>query len=148
MKTKKYKQTIIPEVSIGEWETLPVYHSRKKMFDHYRNHYVGRCVKNQHLGISVEFDIVGARKTSQGGSIYPKKKCLIEILDKMIEYAEYSNWGDRKENDPPHIIGYLNFNVKVKIDDSLEHIHLVVRVTNDGKFHYYMEVNKKAVKFT
>ena len=140
--TKKYKQTVIPEVSIGDWENLPAYHSRKKMFDFYRSHYVGTSVKNQHLGIIIEFDVVGARKTSHGGSVYPKKKCLVEVLDKMIEHAEYSNWGERKATDPPHIIGYLNFNVKVKIDETIEHIHLVIRLTNDGKFHYYMEVNK------
>jgi len=139
---KKYKQTIVPEVSVGDWGKLPVFQSRKRMFDYYRNNYVGKYVKNQHLGITVEFDVVGGRKTTHGGSIYPKKKCLIEILDKTIEYAEYSNWGERKETDPPHVIGYLNFKVKIKIDQQIEHIHLVIRLTNDGKFHYYMEVNK------
>jgi len=145
-KTQKYKQTVIPEVSMGKWKELHKGEASDKMLNHYRTHYVGKRVINQHLGIAVEFNMKGAGKTTKGGPIYHEKKCLIEILDKMIEYAEYSNWGDRKESDPPHVIGYFNFKVKVKIDGKQEHVHLVVRLTKDGKFHYTYEVNVKKEK--
>ncbi|MCL2682624.1 MAG: hypothetical protein FWE63_03935 [Bacteroidales bacterium] len=142
-KAKKYKQTIIPEVHTDEWETLSVYESRQKIFDYYCKHYKGKKnVINQHLGICVKFNQRGARKSSFGTGIYPKKKCLVEILDKMIEYAKYSNWGERKTTDPIDVIGYLNFKVKVKIDKKTEFIHLVIQVTNGGKFHYVQEINR------
>ena len=139
---KKYKQTVIPEVSTANWKTKTYSEARKKVMDYYRTHYLnGKKVTNQHLGITVEFDPDGADKTSRGGAIYLKKKCLVEVLSEMIQYAEYSNWGDRKAKDKPSVIGFLNFKVKVKIDEKIENIHLVIRVTNDGKFHYTMEVN-------
>jgi len=140
---KKYKQTVVPEVSMGEWEKLSVYESRQKIFDYYSTHYKGvRSVINLHLGICVEFNQRGARKSSFGTAIYPKKKCLVEILDKMIENAEYTNWGERKPTDPTDVIGYLNFKVKVLIDKKVEFVHLVIQVTNGGKFHYVQEINR------
>jgi len=143
---KKYKQIIIPEASMGEWEKLHKGEASRKMFEYYRTQYVGKRIINQHLGIVVEFNMKGAGKTAKGGPIYHEKKCLIEILDKMVEHAEYNNWGDRKITDPPHVIGYFNFKVKVKIDGKQEHVHLVVRLTNDGKFHYAYEVNVRKQK--
>ena len=140
--TKKYKQTIIPEVSTDYWEQFMPTMARKKMFEFYNTHYFQKKrVINQHLGIAVEFDATGGRKTCFGSGVYPKKKCLIEVLDKMIRYAEYSNFGERKPKDPANVIGYLNFNVKVRIDGKIEYIHLIIRMTNNGKFHYSMEVN-------
>jgi hypothetical protein len=53
--------------------------------------------------------------------------------------------GGRKPTDGNFVIGYLNFKAKVRIDGKLEHVHLIIRVRNTGKFHYSMEVNKKAV---
>ena len=138
----KYKQTVVPEASTKKWVALTKNELRERLYNEYRSRYYGKRVVNQSLGIVVEFEGVGARKTSHGGAVYSKKACLIMILDKLIRYAEYSNWGDRKEKDDPHVIGYLNFKVKVKIDDKVEHIHLVIRVRNTGRFHYSMEVNK------
>jgi len=138
----KYKQTVIPEVSTQSWIGLTPFATRKKVFEYYRTHYVnGSRVINQHLGIAVGFDRIGLKKTSFGGSMYPKKACLVEVLDKLIRYAAYSNWGERKDSDNPHVIGYLNFKSAVRIDGKLEHVHLVIRVNNNGKFHYSMEVN-------
>jgi len=145
MKTnsQKYKQTVIPTVSTDDWKDLTIKESRAKTFEHYHTHYLGKekRVKNKDIGITVEFEKQGARKTAHGGYVYPEKMCLIQVLDKLIRYAEYSNWGERKEKDPAKIIGYLNFNAKVKIDGKMEYVHLVVRVSNDGKFHYSMEIN-------
>jgi hypothetical protein len=139
---EKYRQAAIPEAYTKEWTGLSVLATRKKLFEYYQAHYVnGSRVINQHLGIAVEFDRIGLKKASYGGSMYPKKACLVEVLDKLIRYAAYSNWGERKSSDNPHVIGYLNFKVAVRIDGKLEHIHLVVRVSNKGKFHYSMEVN-------
>ncbi len=139
---KKYTQKVIPEVSTDGWKNLPIKDFRKKVFTHYTEKYQGKCyVTNKHLGIVVEFDREGANKTGYGGHLYAKKACLVEVLDKMVRYAEYCNWGDRKSTDKPNVIGYLNFKVKVKIDEKIENVHLVIKLTNNGKFHYSMEVN-------
>jgi hypothetical protein len=138
----KYKQTVIPETSTKDWITLTKNEVRERLYNEYRERYYGKKIINQSLGITVEFEYAGARKTSHGSAVYSKKACLITVLDKLIRYAEYSNWGDRKNTDDPHVIGYLNFKVKVKIDEKVEHVHLVIRVRNTGRFHYAMEVNK------
>jgi len=140
---KKYKQTIIPEVSTNDWKHLSIDQVREKLFNEYRNRYQGKEVVNQDLGICVQFEVSGARKTSHGTATYSKKACLVAVLDQLIQYAEYNNWGNRKEKDPPNIIGFFNFKAKVKIDEKIEHVRLVIRLRNDGKFHYSMEVNKK-----
>jgi len=138
----KYKQIVIPEVSTKEWITLSASDVREKLNNEYRTRYIGKKVINQCLGITVEFESTGARKTAHGSAIYSKKACLVGVLDQLIRYAEYSNWGDRKPQDIARVIGYLNFKVKVRIDGKMEYVHLVIRVCNDGRFHYAMEVNK------
>jgi len=144
--TKKYKQTFIPEISTERWENLPLREVQKKMTEHYRAKYPNtRKVVNQHLGIKVGFESAGLTKTCKGGSNYPAKNCLIEILDKLIRYAEFNNFGDRKPKDKQNVLGYLNFKVKVKINGEIEYIHLTIRITNrsEGRFtfHYSMSVN-------
>ena len=141
---KKYKQTVIPEASTNEWKHLSVKDMRKRMLDEYQKRHKGKNVVNQHLGITINFQTFGAKKTSRGAAAYSKKACLISVLDKLVRYAEYSNWGERKSTGPSSVVGFLNFKAKVKIDGKLEHIHLAVCLRNDGKFHYSMEVNKKS----
>ena len=119
---------------------MPLAATRKKMFDYYKGHYTGKKVVNKDIGIAVEFERAGSKKTSYGGSLYPKKACLVEVLDQLIRYAKYSKWGERKATDPDYVIGFLNFKVKVRINGVLEYVHLVIRVRNTGKFHYSLEV--------
>ena len=138
----EYKQTVIPEASTEGWATLAANEVRKKVFSEYSTRYFGKKITNLSLGISVEFEYDGARKTSNGGALYSKKACLIGVLDKLIKYAEYTHWGDRKEKDPKWVVGFLNFKVKVKIDGKLEQVSLFIRVSNKGKFHYSIEVDK------
>ena len=137
----QYKQAIIPEVATKEWTGLPLSVTRKKMLDYYKKHYTGKRVINKDIGIAVEFERAGSKKTSYGGYLYPKKACLVEVLDQLIRHAEYSNWGERKATDPDYVIGFLNFKVKVRINGALKHVRLVIRVRNTGKFHYSLEVN-------
>ena len=148
MKTnsQKYKQIIIPEVSTEKWENLSLRDVQKKMAEHYRAKYPNtRTVKNQHLGIKIGFESDGLGKTCRGGSNYPTKNCLVEILDKLIRYAEFNNFGNRKPKDKPNVLGYLNFKAKAKINGKIEHIRLTIRITkrNEGRFtfHYSMSVN-------
>jgi hypothetical protein len=139
----KYKQPVIPEASTAAWSGLPVLETRRKMFSHYEVRYFEKAeIVNEHLGITVGFNRISMKKGCFGGRMYPKKACLVEVLDKLIQYAEYTCWGDRKVKDEPHVTGYLNFKVKVRIDGKQEHVHLVIRARNDGKFYCYShEVN-------
>jgi hypothetical protein len=142
----KYRQKVIPSASTAEWRTLNIAMLHKKMYAEYRSRYDGKNVVNQHLGITIGFETGSAKKTALGSAAYSKKACLVSVLDQLLCYAEYNNWGDRKAKDPANVIGFFNFKAKVRIDGKLEHVHLVVRVRKDGKFHYAMEVNKKPQK--
>ena len=140
---KKYKQQIIPMVSTESWKQL----TKKELIEHAYELYLSKLsgveVINEDLGITVKFEKWSAKKTTKGSALYSKKAAIIEVLDDLVRYAEFSNWGNRKDNDITSVIGYFNMKVMVKIDGILEHIHLVIQVKNNGKFHYTMEVNKK-----
>ena len=138
----KYIQKVIPETFTTDYVKLSPEELRKKAFEEYRTLHFGKEVINEDLKIMVKFEREGARKTTYSPPTYSKKMCLIPILDQLVKYAKYNNWGDRKNNDADFVIGYLNFKVKCRIDGKLEHIHLVIRVRNTGEFHYVMEVNK------
>ncbi|MCL2028729.1 MAG: hypothetical protein FWG79_09645 [Bacteroidales bacterium] len=143
---KKYKQTIIPEISTDNWENLTPQESRKKLLEYYRTKYpYNRTIINQHLGIKIGFEADGVSKTCRGGKIYPEKNCLIEILDKLIRYAEFNNFGNRKPTDKPNVLGYLNFKAKAKVNGQIEYVHLTIRISNrkEGRFtfHYSMSIN-------
>ena len=82
-----------------------------------------------------------ARKLSHGGNIYPLKACLVKVLPELIEAAVYSNYGNRKASENNIVVGYFNFNAKVEINGSVEHVHLTVQIRKDGKFYYSHELN-------
>lgn len=137
----KYKQIIIPETSTEGFIGTNVKELRRKVFDYYREKLQGKSVKNNDLGIEIQFVRDGARKLAYGGHIYIKKAGVIKILQKIIMYAKYNNWGDRKENDKPCVVGYLNFKVKAKVDGRMEYFHLVIQLRKNGKVYYTHEAN-------
>ncbi len=139
----KYKQVIIPEVSTDKLKGLSKQELRKFVLDYYKKHYQNeKTIVNKSIGISVEFIGIGRKKTSYGGYMYIKKASVIKVLDKLIKYAEYNNWGERKKKDKKEVIGYLNFKSKVKIDGENEFFRINIQVRNDGKFHYSLELNR------
>jgi hypothetical protein len=140
---KKYKQEIIPSVSIPkEWKTKTIAELREITFKKLKE-LSGKTVVNKHLKIKIEISVSGLKKTTHGSAMYSKKAALVFCLIDLLRNAEYNNWGDRKDKDAAVIIGYLNFKAKCFIDNKPENIHLVVQVQNTGKFHYTLEVNKK-----
>jgi hypothetical protein len=140
---KKNVQKTIPVVSTEKWKHLPKNELVKNAYDLYVSKLSGKEVINADLGIAVKFTKWTAKKTTKGSALYYKKAAVIEVLGDLVQYAEFSNWGNRKNSDKDSVIGYLNMKVKVEIDGILEHIHLVIQVKNNGKFQYTMEVNKK-----
>ena len=138
----KYKQKITPSTTTENWTDLSAKETRKKVFRYYKTNYQNKLsVYNEALGIEIKFDRTGSNKMSFGGKIYPAKACSVEILDQLLQYAEYSNWGERKSNDAADVKGYLNFKAKAFIDNKIEYLHLVLRVKNDGSYHYSLEIN-------
>ena len=109
------KQKVIPETSILDFKDM----SNKQLRDWCKNHYenyIGSTVKNDNIGIVIEFKRRGRKKTSHGSYMSKKKASVVKILKDVLQCAVYSNWGDRKATDPEDVIGYLNFKCKVRVD--------------------------------
>ena len=121
---------------------------RKFVEKYYTERLFGKSVVNQDKGIRVFFGGLGRSKMAQGGAVYFKKMVTVKILKEIVKYAEYSNFGERKNSDPKEAVGYFNFKAKVFIDGQLEHVRVAIRIDTKGRFIYEfpyknIEVNKK-----
>jgi hypothetical protein len=138
-----YKQKIIPETDSKEIKGFSKSELQKFVRDYYQSNYQNKAqVINQDLGIQIEFIGDGKKKTSYGAAMYVKKAAAVKILDKLLQYAKYTNWGDRKPNDKPNVLGYFNFKVKFLFDGEITYFALNVQVRNDGKYHYSLDENR------
>jgi len=133
---KKYKQTEIPSVGILKKKDLAQY-----VKQYYRKNLQGKNVINKHLNVRVSFTSLGQGKIAYGGRKTMKKAAIIQCLDKLVEVAQYNNFGIRKPTDPQSVLGYLNFKAKVKINDVLEHVRITVLIKKNGKMYYNHEIN-------
>jgi len=136
MITKKYKQIEIPSVNIIE----PV--NRVKFIkEFYAENLQGKVVVNKDILLTIHFTSIGKYELAYAKAPYAKKIAVLQCLDRLLEVAEYNNFGQRKETDKQNILGYFNFKAKVKIDGNLEHIRISVVLKKDGKAYYNHEVN-------
>jgi len=148
MKTtsQKYKQTIIPKVSTKRFESMTLTNLRRFINDYYKDNYLGRTVQNEHKGITVHFTSKGRKKTAFGEAMYSNKAVAILILDKLVKYGKFNNWGNPKESDPKELLGYYNFKSFVIIDGKKKSVRLAVQVFRNGNIclnpYYNLEVNK------
>jgi len=78
--------------------------------------------------------------------IYPRKACLINVLDIILQNAKFIKPGNRKITDPEDVICYLNFKTEVYFDNILEIIELAIRIKNSGEFHYSIDIPIKQKK--
>ena len=143
------KQKVIPETSILDFKDM----SNKQLRDWCKNHYenyIGSTVKNDNIGIVIEFKRRGRKKTSHGSYMSKKKASVVKILKDVLQCAVYSNWGDRKATDPEDVIGYLNFKCKVRVDGVVSHFVLNVQLcsVNNGRycFHYSLDECRFEIK--
>ena len=144
MKSKKYRQNIIPKSETPEeWKSLKLQQLRAVIFDHIKKNYSGMVITNVDTGLPIIISVTSARKTAFGEAIYFKKAAATLMLPELIRYAEYNNWGNPKPTDGPNIIGYLNFKCKCQIDGKKENIRLAVQFQKGGKYYYNIEINKK-----
>jgi len=113
---------------------------REAMRIFYMKNYNGKGVVNLHTGIVISFDKEGALKTTKGGSMYAGKAALITILDEICKHGVLRSIGNRKPNDKPKVLGYLNFEISVLVDDQLELVKFSARIMKDGSFHYHVDI--------
>ena len=141
----KYRQTIIPSVETEKHTNLAKY-----IKDYYKEHFQGNSVVNAHIGIKITFTSLGKSELAHGRALHSKKAAIIKCLPTLLKYAEYNNFGIRKQTDQPSILGYLNFKAKVKINGKTENTRLTVLLKKDGQafYHpfYHYEVNTKKHK--
>lgn len=134
----KYKQKYIPQITIQERKNLVAYVKRE-----YTLNVQGKNIKNADTGLTIYFGSDGKAELLHGRALYAKKAALVQCLPQLLQLAEYSNFGTRKNKDEKNVFGYANFNAKVYIDGKLENVHIAVVVKSSGKAYYCHEINIK-----
>ncbi|MCL2414507.1 MAG: hypothetical protein FWC94_04560 [Bacteroidales bacterium] len=114
---------------------------RKKLLEIYKQKYEGKTIVNSKTGITILFELYGAKKTTKHGSMYAEKASLITILDKICEHAFLHSLGAQKKGDKENgVVGYLNFRAPVIVDDKQKLVEIPVRIKNNGNFHYCIDI--------
>jgi len=91
--------------------------------------------------LTIRFTSIGKYELAYAHAPYSKKIAVLQCIDKLLEVAEYNNFGQRKKTDKQNFLGYFNFKAKVKIEGKLEHVRISVVLKKDGKAYYNHEVN-------
>ena len=136
------KQKVIPETSTSEFDGMSNKDLRIWCNDYYEK-FIDTIVRNDSAGIKIRFKRRGRKKTAFGSCISKRKAAVVKILDEVLKCAVYTNWGDRKAEDPEDVIGYWNFKCKILVDGKLSHFLLNVQLCNVDKnrysFHYSLD---------
>ena len=138
----KYKQKEVPSVTIIEPQNRVKY-----VRDFYTENLQGKSVINKDIQLTINFTSIGKGELSYGRALYAKKIAVLQCIDKLLEVAEYNNFGQRKSTDKQNVLGYFNFKAKVKINGKLEFVRISVVLKKDGKAYYHHEVNIKKNPF-
>lgn len=139
---RRYKQVDIPQAS-NKWNNLKLGELKKAAQSFYLSEIEGKSCLNKSTGVTISFPKSGIKHVLNFGNAGYVKFKFIEVLKKAIEVAEFKNFKLPDDDDGNNIIGYMNFNVKVKVEDKIENFRAVIRVTNDGKFYYNHSVKIK-----
>jgi hypothetical protein len=125
------------------WEELSKDELREKAKEYYKKHLQGKTVTNKDKNIDVQFTSDGLGKIYRGATINAEKASIVQILDELVENAEYNNFGERKETDKKNILGFLNFKAKAKIGNKTCNVRISVKCKTDGNTYYSHNINKK-----
>ena len=136
MSEKKYKQTKIPSVSIIEPKDRI-----KFIKNFYTENLQGKIVVNKDILLTIRFTSIGKFELAYARAPYANKIAVLQCIDKLLEVAEYCNFGQRKDTDKQNVLGYFNFKAKVKINEKIRHVRISVVLKKDGKVYYNHEVN-------
>jgi Large polyvalent protein-associated domain 3 len=126
------------------WENYSKDELRELVRDFYKKNLQGKLVLNKDRHLIIQFTSDGLGKLYRGSTINPLKASAIKVLAEMIEIAEYSNFGGRKETDKQNVIGFLNFKSKAIIGNTLYHFRISIKFKTDGKAYYSHTINEKA----
>ncbi len=137
----KYKQHIFPETTLFDAKGTKL---AKLMHDFYKSNLQGKSIVNKHIGLHICFTSEGIGKLTQHRKIGDVNAAALKVIDKMLEYAEYSNFGQRKPEDKQNVIGYLNFKGIVIIEGTKRHFRIAVKLKPDMKAYYNHTVNRYA----
>ena len=121
----------ITEVSTERFKNMKVSELRAFTLRYYNLFLKGdKTVIEKHLK-EVSFTTKSGRKIAYGEAMYSAKAAVIAQLKTLIKNSTYNNWGDRKPEDSPNILGYLNFKSKITIDGEKRHLRISVIVDKD-----------------
>jgi len=135
----KYKQTYIPSIKTPKrlLEAKNKMEVKNYIKDFYKKKLRNKSVINKSLGYTINFTSRGLNKITHGGAFYFKKAVATLIIDKILTYAEYSNFGQPKKDEHNDLVGYLNFKAKVKIDGNIEYLRIATILYKKNMKNYY-----------
>ena len=133
-----------PEISTDTFKDMKVSELRAFTLSYYLTHLKGKKVAIKNHLKEVIFTTKAGRKIARGEAMYKEKAAVIERLEEVIKNSTYNNWGSRKTQDSPNILGYLNFKSKLTIDGEKRHVRIAISLTRERKTELKnVEVGKK-----
>lgn len=121
----------ITEVSTERFKNMKVSELRAFTLRYYNLFLKGDSVTIEKHLKEVIFTNKAGRKIAHGEAMYSEKTAVIAQLKTLIKNSTYNNWGDRKPQDHPDILGYLNFKSKLTIDREKRHLRISIIVDKD-----------------
>ncbi len=133
-----------PEISTDTFKDMKVSELRAFTLSYYLTHLKGKKVAIKNHLKEVIFTTKAGRKIAKGEAMYKEKAAVIERLEELIKNSTYNNWGSRKTQDNPNILGYLNFKSKLTIDGEKRHVRIAISLTRERKTELKnVEIGKK-----
>ena len=133
-----------PEIDTKSFKDMKVSELRAFTLSYYLTHLKGKKVAIKNHLKEVIFTTKAGRKIAKGEAMYKEKAAIIERLEELIKNSTYNNWGSRKTQDSPNILGYLNFKSKLTIDGEKRHVRIAISLTRERKTELKnVEVGKK-----
>lgn len=120
-----------PETDTARFKKMKVNELREFTLKYYNLYLKGEKENVEKHLKEVIFTTKAGRKIAYGEAMYSAKAAVITHLKTLIKNSTYNNWGDRKPQDNPNILGYLNFKSKITIDGQKRHLRISVIVDKE-----------------
>lgn len=127
------KKKVWIAIDTKDFKEMSVSELRKFTLNYYKTYLKGKKISIKNALNEVHFYSGGGRKLAYGEAMYSQKTAVIEHLEELIKNSTYNNWGDRKKNDAPNVLGYMNFKSNLIIDQQKKHIRISLIITEDRK---------------
>ena len=123
-----------------QWDGLTGREVRDKVLNFYKTRLQGTRIVNKDIGVTIYFNKKGRLKTARP-LMSKEKAVVIYHLSELLSEAMFANFGKAKEKHKA--VGFLNFQIKVRIDGKMKSFRVPVMITKDGKFQYDLHDNYK-----